>query len=363
MNRYWAFFSALALSLVMLNPAQAFFGNARLSKAQDYMKAGMPAEAIKVLQEEIKENPLNAEAHYQLAIIHIDTCGNGCQGYIQDRMNSAIKIDPSYGPKFGKYYKSQGDTALARNDIGRAASDYQNAVKFDSSQASEIGTALKSRGDSNLSSDNIDNAVFAYEKAVQFNKALGNEIADACYKKMVYYLNPDLVGKVDAGNRAKRLGAFVMSIDRSSEAKVRQAQNDYANKCLDKGQALGRKNGKAYIQEASLFIGKDEVEKKVPSWVEVYRKTFVGVGNTGGDWPNTRNDGGLQATKMGEDILGGDRFTVIDCDFEVWRDGSWRKFQQGEWLTVGKIQNGLFQAFRNGEGKKFTIVVQRYVGD
>lgn len=45
--------------------AQAFLFNNRVDKARDFIKAKMPNQAVWVLEEEIKENPTNEEAHFE----------------------------------------------------------------------------------------------------------------------------------------------------------------------------------------------------------------------------------------------------------------------------------------------------------
>lgn len=93
-------------------------------------------------------------------------------------------------------------------------------------------------------------------------------------------------------------------------------------------------------------------------WREVYRQTFTGVGYTGGDF-TSHNQGGIKTIRSGNDIQIGDRFTVINSDFELWINGRWQHYRKGEWIYVEKMNPGKFQAIRKKEGELFTVIVQR----
>lgn len=54
----------LAIFLMILTSNPALSSN--LSKAKDFMKAGMYPQAIALLEKEVNDNPTNAEAHFQL---------------------------------------------------------------------------------------------------------------------------------------------------------------------------------------------------------------------------------------------------------------------------------------------------------
>ena len=155
------------------------------------------------------------------------------------------------------------------------------------------------------------------------------------------------------------LASYISSISPSHAGQTKNLQTSFANSCLKHAAKLPHKKQRPFRNIAHRYLSKTEVEQKLPTpkWKIVYKKSFVGVGETGGDDPD--NDGSIYTAESGRDIIVGDRYTVIDASFEVWVRGDWHKYPKGHRLPVKEIRPGNNVAFRSEKGKSFTVVVER----
>ena len=301
------------LLILVISPAHALFST-DVKKAKEFMSAGMYPQAIELLNKHINDKPTDAEAHFQLGVCYINT---GNYGRADARFGSAVKLKSDYGYQIGGKYKKVGDEALNKGRTGQA----QNL----------------------------------YQKAVQYQPNLKTNIAKECLSAGEKYLNQH------QSNVADGLLSMAVKYNASLSQSKEDITKEYGEKLLATAKDKPKNGRRKYVDEAKKYLAQQDIDAVLPppGWKTVFKKTFVGVGHTGGD-DKKYNDGGIWTAKGGRDVLRGDRITVIDSNFEYWYDGGWNKYSKGERKTIYKIQQGNNQTFRNEKGKKFTVVVERY---
>lgn len=309
----WASGIAVIMLTLTVFPVQAFF-SADVKKAKEFMNAGMYPQAIELLNKRINDKPTDAEAHYQLGVCYVKT---GSFGQAEERFASAVRLKPDYGYQVGGDFKKAGSEALDKGHIGRAQS--------------------------------------LFEKAVEYQPDLKAGIAKECFSAGEKYLNQQ------QSSTADDLLSMAVKYDPSLRQDMERICRAYGEKLLALAKEKPKNERERYVNEAKKYLNQKDIDAVFPppGWKTVYKKTFIGVGYTGGD-DDKYNDGGKWTAKDGRDIMRGDRITVIDSDFEIWYGGGWKKHTKGEWVTIYKTQSGNNQTFRNEKGKKFTVVVQRY---
>jgi len=278
------------------------------------MSAGMYPQAIELLNKRINEKPTDAEAHYQLGICYVNT---GDFRRADERFGSAVRLKSDYGYQIGGKYKNAGTEALNKGNTGQA----QNL----------------------------------YQKAVQYQPNLKADIAKECFSAGEKYLNQH------QSNVADGLLSMAVKYDASLEKEKNRITQAYGEKLLAIAKDKPKEERKGYVDEAKKYLAQKDIDKVIPppGWKTVFKKTYIGVGYTGGDDPD--NDGSIYTAKGGKDIQLGDRYTVIDTDFEVWYDGGWNKYPKGHWLPVKVVMKPSDDiTFRLEKGKKFTVEVQRH---
>ena len=289
--------------------------NKAVKMANNYITAGMTHKAIQTLEHAIQEKPMDVDANWMLGKLYLR---QESYSLAETKFNIAVILKPSLKSKLGNLYKVAGSSALSKGNINHAISLFANATNFD----------------------------------VGLRKTIGQE----CFTKGKGYLSPG------RSMYADKLFSFAKASDSSLSADIRETQLSYGNFMLEVANSKPKPERKKYINEANKYLSQSKIDKVSPPspWQTVYKRTFVGVGNTGGDEPEY-NDGGIFTAKNGIDTKKGDRYTVVDTNFELWLDGKWKKFARGHWVMVKDIEQVLDLTFRNSKGQKFTVVVQRYI--
>lgn len=300
------------LLLGSVSPCIAFFTN-DVDKAKEFMAAAMYPQAIALLEKAINDKPTNAEAHYQLGICYINK--DNYSG-ADERFASAVRLKPDYGYKIGAQYRKAGSETLNKDRTAEARS--------------------------------------LFRKAVQFQPKLKKEIAKECFAAGKSYLNKHQSSPADG------LLSMARSYDPSLIEQIKAAEVSYGHNLLEIAKAKPKEHRKKYIDEAKNYLRQKDIDAVFPppTWKTVFSKTYTGVGHTGGDDPD--NDGSIYTAEFGKDVFVGDRYTVIDADFEVWNEG-WYKYPKRHRLPVNTIEPGRNLTFRNGKGKHFTVVVERFM--
>ena len=84
----------------------------RVSKADELLKLGSTREAKELLQEELKANPKNADAHFMMARVYE---ADGDTESALASLDSCVKASPVHGQRVGKYCWEQVRTEKARD--------------------------------------------------------------------------------------------------------------------------------------------------------------------------------------------------------------------------------------------------------
>ena len=298
------------------------------------------SDAVGLLNDTLAKEPDNHQAQYLLGQCY---WMQGNEGKAIDLFRRASEAS-DYRPKVVAFIKDEADLANSRGDHKRVFRLYDYTVQIDPSEKAGIVDKLETDADSILKAGNFELSQVYYQTVIHFEPASNVQAADAFFE----------AGEKNSDPRTK-LHLYRISLE--FDAGKRQS-------VIDAGTTVFKDVDRKII-EPEMKKFPDDVEKAIVTavwpdwpWKAVYQKTFTGVGYTGGDIPED-NDGSIETARAGTDYQIGYRYTVIDSDFEVWREGGWKKFRQGQWLTVDTITPGNYETFRNEVGKKFTVVFQK----
>ena len=317
-NIFFALFVVCSIAF-LTSSVFAWSLKSRLTQSKEFIRAKMIPQAIRVLEEEINENPINAEAHFQLGICYIHQNANQ---NADERFASAFGLNSKYGLKIAEIYLSAGNIYLSRGMTSRA--------------------------------------IPKYEKAIFYNKALKQCIVEKCFDKMLFWFNRAQLNINTArtcSDSADKLANFILRNNKSFKNKIKAEQIIYAQSCLQTAKTKSRKGQKPYLREANKYLTQKEIYTVIPppSWKTVFEKEFVGVGFTGGKY----KDGGVATVECGKDVLIGDRIIVKGKGNEqIYNRGGWEKYQYPIINKAGV--NGSFY-IRTKKGEKFKVVIKRFM--
>ena len=150
-----------------------------VKKAQEFMYAGMYAQAMELLSKRIGEKPSDPDAHFLMGICNIHTNNNRAA---KDRFASAVRLKPDYGFKIGDEYRKAGIEALTNADISRALNLYLQAVNYQPGLKDEIGTELIAEGKSLFEKGQHKMAAARFTAANGIKPELGTTIAEYYYQ-------------------------------------------------------------------------------------------------------------------------------------------------------------------------------------
>ena len=154
-------------------------GSNDVKKAQEFMDAGMYAQAIELLSKRIGEKPSDPDAHFLMGICNIHTNNNRVAN---DRFASAVRLKPDYGFKIGDEYRKAGTEAITNGDISRALNLYLQAVNYQLGLKDEIGTELLAEGKSFFEKERHKMAAARFTAANRIKPELGATIAEYYYQ-------------------------------------------------------------------------------------------------------------------------------------------------------------------------------------
>ena len=152
------------------NPAQS--GN--LSKAKEFMKAGMNNQAIALLEKEIEVNPTNAAAHFELGNCY---ALNGNLTSAEQRFKSAVQLDSKYGYKVGEIFIKVGRIALDNGlPINTAQASFAKAIEYQPSIRLSLTEKLYQEGENLLKTGLLGMETPKFQLAAFFNPKVREKI-------------------------------------------------------------------------------------------------------------------------------------------------------------------------------------------
>ena len=161
--------SAVFMVCALLFATESYAGN--VSKAKEFMKAGMYLQAIALLEKEIygdernqtTANPANAEAHHLLGACLVQ---KGNYSKADERFASAVKLNSDFGYKIGNVYKDAGQPLVKNGKLDTANELFQKAVSYDPGLGKAIGAFLFETG-MRYESDNLLSLATSYDQALR----------------------------------------------------------------------------------------------------------------------------------------------------------------------------------------------------
>lgn len=247
---------AVFLVCTLLFAVESYAGN--VSKAREFMKAGMYPQAIALLEKEIygdernqtTANPANAEAHYLLGACLVQ---KGDYGKADERFASAVKLNSDFGYKIGNVYKDAGQTLVKDGKLGAANELFQKAVSYDPRLGKEIAAFLFEIGKSYGRHDLLS-------LAASYDLALSKSIAELYHSLSKGAETEE--AKVDLLGMAARY-------DNTYEDEYALNRESLGRYHLDKAKELATKPGKETVTEqhrafAKKYLGNTVVEAELP---------------------------------------------------------------------------------------------------
>jgi len=310
---------AVAIMVLILALVSASYAG-NVSKAKDFIKAGMYPQAIELLDKEIHDNPTNAEAHFELGSCYVN---QGRYGDADARFASAVRLKADYGYKIGSIYKITGLSAVDKGQTNEAINLLSKAITYQPDLKAGLVTDLMSKGKAAVQQGNYDNADVKLTVASNLEPTYKKE---AC----------DIYGQLGNSASAEKSVSFY---DRAS--KYCNTYNDKAgNNFLELAKKMARTPGKDkerdfYKAKAANYLGNNIVEQELPDFKEFGAGVFeFGAFKKGEQLPfwlaQLRGDFSFnfQSTK------GNLHFTVVTTKgekFQMWDDKQRNDFCSRTW--------------------------------
>ncbi|MBZ0221174.1 MAG: tetratricopeptide repeat protein [Candidatus Methylomirabilis sp.] len=258
---------AVFLLCALLFATESYAGN--VSKAKEFMQAGMYPQAIALLEKEIygdetnqaTANPANPEAHYLLGVCLVQR-GNFSQA--DERFASAVKLDPKYGYKIGDVYKDAGKSLLSAGKLAEANELFRRAINYEPSLRKEIALLLFETG-KRYGRDDLLSLAVSYDQ--ELSKSIGELYHSSSKAAETEETKVDLLG----------MAARYDNTYEDEYALNREALGRYH---LSKAKELATKPGKEEVTEhhrafAIDYLGSTVVEAEVPDKVLFQPGTYT----------------------------------------------------------------------------------------
>ncbi len=195
------------LASLFVFSSQAFaLSDVNVSKAKDFMKAGMYPQAVSLLEKATKKKPTNAEAYFELGICYLQ------QNKIKQagkRFSSAVKLKDDYKFKVGNEYKKYGLDKLDNGNTDKGYTLLKKAVEYQPALKQELADAFYQEGIFSIDHKYFNLAIqFDHSYKIKIYNILMDKADrmndDACIKLYIaaykYYTAGDVRGK-KAGTR------------------------------------------------------------------------------------------------------------------------------------------------------------------
>lgn len=243
------FIIAVMFATSLVASSQPLFAAGNVSKAKDFMKAGMYPQAIALLEKEVNSNPTNAEAHYELG-----TC-YAFQGQLplaEQRFKSAVQLKPDYGHKIGTIFKVAGKQALDNGLTNEANSLFVKMLEYQPKLRGDLAKELYADGEKlvNQKIYGPENGYFTV--AVALNNALRENVCQI-YNKL---------GDEAANDNC--ISYYIKSktfCDLTNERARNRLMDITRNILKTPGQ---EEEGRIYKEKLSQYVDKDYIERELP---------------------------------------------------------------------------------------------------
>jgi hypothetical protein len=137
------------LLVVFISLTATACGKSDIEKSKAFIAAGEFSQAIALLNEQILENSENAEAHFLLGRAYLNT--EQLQT-AEERFTNAITLKSDYARDIGWEYKKAGESALKRDNPGKAIRLFQAAVRYRPDLNKSVARSADEKG-RNLATD------------------------------------------------------------------------------------------------------------------------------------------------------------------------------------------------------------------
>jgi len=176
MKKLFCVFVLCVLMFIQIKTSYAGgWGNVR--QAEDFIAGRMFNQAIAVLDNEIKNSPKNAKAHYLLAICYLST-GNFFGA--DQRFESAISLKPNYGYQAGSEYRTAGIFALNNGRINDAERLFTKASEYQPNLKAGLAEEFFKAGMRYMPT-RLNDASYCFNTAMKINGNLREKICDTYF--------------------------------------------------------------------------------------------------------------------------------------------------------------------------------------
>lgn len=303
-KRDFVLYACLTLLIITVSSSSAD----DVDKAKEYIQTGMHTKAIILLESIVNDKRADAEAHFQLGICYIKQ-----NNFIEadEQFKSAVKLNSDYGYKIGQRYEKIGTTYLNNDQVSRS-------VRF-------------------------------FNIAVKYQPNLKENITEECFQKGKIYLNKHNTTLADD------LFSMCRSYNPSLNEKIKSIEVAYGKKLLEIAKEKPIELRKRYINKASGYLSKKEIEEVFPpsALKTVFKKEYIGKGFAVSD--------AFETAEFGKDISYGDKIIVTGKNFEIWVGGRtrWKKISSRYEVICKTIVKGKSLGVKAPKGEKIIVEIQR----
>jgi Tfp pilus assembly protein PilF len=234
---------------VLVLVSVSYAGN--VSKAKDFIKAGMYPQAIELLDKEIHDNPTNAEAHFELGSCYVT---QGRYGDADARFASAVRLKADYGYKIGGIYKTAGLSAADKGQTTEATTLLSRAIIYQPDLKAGLVMDMMSKGKTAVQQGKYGQADVRFAVAANLDQSARNEacstyasLGDAADDKMCLNLYQKAAPYCGAN---EKIGNRLISIAKSMRKKPGM-DGDVAK----------------YKSAAAQFLGESAVQSTMPDTI------------------------------------------------------------------------------------------------
>ncbi len=330
------FRTVLLLILVCSNTA---FAKNPVNKAEGFTQKGKFINAIKLLKKELKEDPGNAEIHFQLGTCYVNT---GYYAEADKLFLSSIRLNPDYAKKVGILYLNVANEELRKGDIRKSRILFQKAIESQHDLRTVAAKEAFHQGERLFNAGKYNQADARFSVANSIDDSYADKICDMYFD----------LGNALYGQRCLnfyRIAAWYCS-KHNEEIGIRLlriAKSHTAKESIEK-----------FKSEAANYVSRETIETVFPnpSWKTVHTYSYIGKGFT------NNNDIKYQVptVKFGEQVKSGDRLVVeADGAFKIW-DAGWEEYiTRCEIIFKNMIQGEYFYV-QGPKDRRIVVKVQRY---
>jgi len=337
-NQDLASIFSTVLLLILISSNTAFAQNP-VNKAEEFMQKEKFINAIKLLKKELKEDPENAEIHFQLGTCYVST---GYYAEANKLFLGSIRLNPDYAKKVGILYLNVAIKELRKGNIRKSRILFQKAIKSNDGLRKVAAKEAFHQGERLFYAGKYNQADARFSVANSIDDSYADKICD------MYFDLGNSLPEQKCLNFYSIAAWYCRKHDEEIGIRLLKIAKSHTSK----------ESVEKFKSEAAKYVSKETIETVFPnpSWKTVHTYSYIGKGCT------NNNDIKYQipTVKFGEQVKPGDRLVVeADGAFKIW-DAGWEEYvSRCEIIFKNTIQGEYFYV-QGPKDRRIVVKVQRY---